>query len=270
MISARSLATLLAADDAPVEHAALLLARDEYPELCVEEYLARLDALAEPLRGRVSRGQPALDQAAAIGAYVYDELGFRGNEQAYYDPRNSFLNDVLDRRAGIPITLAVVLMSLGRRAGIQVEGIGFPGHFLVRVGGPSGLYVDPFFHARVLAEDELEELAARVLGDRGKLAPEHVAPVTTRQMVVRMLANLKGIYAGRKDHARGLLVCDRLVDLGVGPEARRDRGLHALALGSLETAAEDLGAYLATRPGAKDTASVRAALARTKQRAILN
>lgn len=257
---------LLDSPDPEVDHAALLIAHDEYPDLVVAEYLAKLDDLATALRRRVAHLDRAEDQAAVLGTYVYDELGFRGNEAAYYDPRNSYLNEVIDQRLGIPITLAVVLIALGRRAGLLVEGIGFPGHFLVRIGGGSGLYLDPFFQARALPMSALEDLAKRVLGEGGKLSPEHLAPVTTRAMVVRMLANLKDIHVNRRDHARALVVCDRLVDLGGGVDVKRDRGLHAFALGAFATAAEDLAAYVAARPGASDVSEVRATLSRARDR----
>ena len=272
MSSANSLLELLRSPDPAVDHAALLLARDEYPELAVGDYLDRLDELAAPLRRRVARVESTRDQAAVLGTYVYDELGFRGNEGAYYDPRNSYLNDVIELRQGIPITLAIVLIALGRRAGLLVEGIGFPGHFLVRIGGTGGLYLDPFFDARVLPRDSLEGLAKRVLGDSAPLSPEHLAPATTHAMIVRVLSNLKGIHVARNDHARALVVCDRLVDLGAGVEAQRDRGLHAFALGAFAGAAEDLEAYLGARPGAADEASVRDMIqnARTRSKVSLN
>ena len=267
-----SLLSLLDSPDPEIEHAALLVARDEYPELSVPDYLSRLDDLAAPLRERLARVDRLPDQAALLGAYVYDELGFKGNESAYYDPRNSYLNEVIDLRLGIPLTLAVVLIALGRRAGLFVEGIGFPGHFLVRIGGAGGLYLDPFFQARILARSSLGELAKRVLGESGRLAPEHLAPASTHAMIVRMLANLKGIHVSRHDHARALVVCDRLVDLGAGIEVTRDRGLHAFALGAFESAAEDLAAYLGHNPGASDATSIQSTIdqARTRAKANLN
>src|SRR5262249_23916221 len=170
MIGANPILELLASPDAPVDHAALLIARDEYPELVVSDYMARLDDLAAPLRARVAHLGRFEDQAAVLGTYVYDELGFKGNESAYYDPRNSYLYDVLDLRLGIPITLAVVLIALGRRSAILIEGVGFPGHFLVRIGGSDGLYLDPFFQARILTRASLEELARRALGQNGELS----------------------------------------------------------------------------------------------------
>jgi regulator of sirC expression with transglutaminase-like and TPR domain len=256
---------LFTAADPPIERAALVLARDAYPQLDVEHYLHEFDRLAAPLARRVALARTTLAQAGALGTYVYDELGFHGDEQTYYDPRNSYLNDVVDRRTGIPITLAVVLIAIGTRSGLTVEGVGFPGHFLVRIGGETGgIYLDPFFHARVLQRDALERLLRRALGEKATLTREHLAPVGTRAIVARMLTNLKAIYESRREHARALLVCDRLVDLTSSAELRRDRGTHALALGAMDAAAADFEAYLRARPDASDADAIRAQYERAR------
>jgi regulator of sirC expression with transglutaminase-like and TPR domain len=252
---------LLRESEIPVERAALVIARDAYPQLDVDEQLARIDALAAPLAPRIARCRTVQAQAASLGTYVYDELGFRGDEETYYDPRNSYLNDVIVRRMGIPISLAVVLIAIGTRAGLTVEGVGFPGHFLVRLGGSTGIYLDPFFRARTLSREALERLLRRALGDAAHMAPEHLAPVSTRAIVARMLTNLKAVYESRKEHARALVVCDRLVDLSGSPEMRRDRGAHAIALGAMGAGIEDYERYLLDRPDAGDAAKIRARLA---------
>jgi regulator of sirC expression with transglutaminase-like and TPR domain len=251
---------LLRQTEVPVERAALVIARDAYPQLDIDEQIARLDALAGPLAARIAKCRTVQSQAAVLGTYVYDDLGFRGDEETYYDPRNSYLNDVVDRRTGIPISLAVVLVALGTRAGLTVEGIGFPGHFLVRLGGTAGIYLDPFFRARVLSREALERLLRRALGDAAHMAPEHLAAVSTRAIVARMLTNLKAVYESRKEHARALVVCDRLVDLSGSPEMRRDRGTHAIALGAVAAGIEDFERYLLERPDASDAAKIRARL----------
>jgi regulator of sirC expression with transglutaminase-like and TPR domain len=247
------------------EAAALLIARDARPALDVDAELARIDALAAPL-GELDPKAPARVQAQALSAHLYEGLGFHGDEEDYFDPRNSYLDEVLTRRTGIPITLSVLLMAVGRRAGLQVEGIGFPGHFLARVGGASGVLVDPFFGGRIIDHAALRRLAARMLGEASRLTPAHLEPVGLRPLVVRMLLNLKHAHERLGDHARCLVVCDRLVDLTSAPPFRRDRGLHALALGAGAAAAEDLEAYLAATEGrAEDTAMVREALERTRR-----
>jgi regulator of sirC expression with transglutaminase-like and TPR domain len=251
---------LLRDPDPPVERAALLIARDAHPALDIDAELGRLDALAEPLPPRLTPVDAPAAQARRLAEYVYGELGFDGDTESYDDPRNSYLDDVLDRRRGIPITLAVLLCAIGRRAGLRVEGIGFPGHFLARVGGPGGVYVDPFHRGRVLDEAALARLARSFLGSVGALEAGHLAPVSTKAIAVRMLMNLKRAHEKRADHGAALVVCDRLADLTGGVEFVRDRGLHALALGARAQAAEDLARYLGERPQARDAAEVRRVL----------
>jgi regulator of sirC expression with transglutaminase-like and TPR domain len=257
---ARTLAEQIEAG-APVELVALLIARDEYPRLDPDACMRALDEMAQPLCSEGTCGiAPGAIPHSRLAEHVYGTLGFRGNEQEYYDPRNSWLNEVIERRLGIPITLTVMLMAIGRRAGIVVEGIAFPGHFLARVGGEGGVYVDPFHGGRVLEPPALARLAERALGQGESLRSEALAPVGTRAIALRMLANLKAIHEQRRDHARALVVCDRMVDLGAPIEARRDRGLHALALGSLATGTSDLEAYLEAKPSAPDAEAIRGAL----------
>ena len=258
------LVTAVLEERASPEAAALLLARDVKPDLDVEAELKGIDALAEPL-GDLDPACPPEEQAHMLAGHLYEGLGFHGNEEDYYDPRNSYLDDVVRRRTGIPITLALILMAVGRRAGLQVEGIGFPGHFLARVGGEDGVYVDPFFGGRVLDDAALSRLAARMLGNASRLGEHHLAPVGLRSLVVRMLVNLKHAHERQRDHARSMVVCDRLVDLTDELSFVRDRGLHALALGAHAQAREDLARYLLKEgKTAKDAAEVRAALARAQ------
>ena len=248
-----------------------MVAKDAYPTLDIAHYLGALDEMVGPVAGPLAKltGDP-IAQARALGDYLFLDLGFRGNEESYYDVKNSYLNEVIDTRKGIPLTLAMVILALARRAGVRAQGISFPGHFLVRIGGPQGCYIDPFLGARVLGPLDLEILLKRTLGKDATLSPEHLAPADTRTMLIRMLSNLRGIFVTRGDHARGMLVCDRLVDLGAGPAALRDRGLSALAQGAFETARADLAAYLEVRPDAGDRASVEKALAQAGARTNLN
>ncbi len=246
------------------EAAAFLIARDAKPELSVDAELARIDALAAEL-GEIDPRSPPRSQAHALASFLYERHGFHGNEEDYFDPQNSYLDDVITRRTGIPITLAVLMAAVGRRAGVEVEGIGFPGHFLARVGGAEGVFVDPFFEGRVLDEAGLERLASRMLGSSSRLLPSHLEPVGLRPLVVRMLLNLKNAHERRRDHARALVVCDRLVDLTSSLPFRRDRGLHSLALGANAAAIGDLEASLEGRgEGAEDAAAVRRALERAR------
>lgn len=245
------------------EAAALLIARDARPTLDIDAQLARIDELAEGLRGLVAR-EPIV-QAGALAAHLHEGLGFHGNEAAYYDARNSYLDEVLRRRTGIPITLSVLYAAVGRRAGVEVDGVGFPGHFLARVGGPDGVLVDPFHGGRLVTPQALEHLGERALGAVGRITREHLAPVGLRPLVVRMLLNLEHVHERQGDHALALLACDRLVDLTGAIVFRRNRGLHALALGAHAQARDDLAAYLAETGDGQDAPAVRAALRKAER-----
>ncbi len=257
------LVTAVREEQVSPEAAALLVARDARPDLDVARELSRIDELAAPLS--IDPRSSPREQAQALAGHLHERLGFAGNEDDYFDPKNSYLDEVMTRRTGIPLTLAVLMAAVGRRAGVEVEGIGFPGHFLARVGGPSGVLVDPFFGGRVLDEASLRRLASRMLGSASRMTPAHLEPVGLRPLVVRMLLNLKHAHERRRDHAGALVVCDRLVDLTGSIGFRRDRGLHALALGANEAAAGDLAAYLEARAQAEDAAAVRRALERARR-----
>jgi len=246
------------------EVAALLIARDARPGVDVEAHLALIDELALPLAGLGDTGD-ARDHAAGLAAHLHEALGFHGNEAAYYEAHNSYLDMVLRRRTGIPITLSVVYAAVGRRAGVRVDGIGFPGHFLARVGGEDGVLIDPFHGGRIVEPPMLERLAERALGGPGRLRPGHLLPVGLRPLVVRMLLNLKHVHESQNDHAMALVVTDRLVDLTEAIGFRRDRGMHALALGAHEQARDDLEAYLEkVGNDAEDGGVIREALRRAR------
>lgn len=262
---ATDLKTLLASPAPAVEEAALLIARSERPELDVAACLRTLDSLAVIDGPTYDERTDPTSAASQLVAHLA-RAGFSGDESDYYDPRNSYLDEVLRRRRGIPITLSVVAMALGRRLGWQVEGIGFPGHFLARVGGPGGVLIDPF-HQRVLDQDALAALATQVLGDERRLRPELLTPVDVRAIAIRMLHNLHSAHHRRGDHTRALMASDRLYELTQEPRHLRDRGLHAHAVGAHAAAAEDLEAYLAARPRDPQAADIRRALTESKARA---
>lgn len=253
---------------------AALIARDVYAGLDVARVLARFDEMAAPL---LSRGLSALEpdaQADAVSAHLYDRLGFRGNDQDYYDPRNSLLPDVLDRKLGIPISLALVYCEVARRAGVRARGISFPGHFLVRVDPPGAdapTVVDPFFEGRRLDTPSLQALLARALPNQ-ELSAEHLAPAAARTILVRMLINLKWIHATRGDFARALLALDRIISLTPDSvPALRERGLLAARLGAVEAARADLSRLLELVPEAPDANSIRQRLAELRAKAsVLN
>jgi regulator of sirC expression with transglutaminase-like and TPR domain len=189
---------------------ALLIAEPEYPGLDLEQYLAALDRLGAEARSRLDRPGGGELPLRRVTTLLHDELGFHGNEDDYYDPRNSFLNEVLDRRVGIPITLAVVVLEVAARAGVPAHGVSFPGHFLVRTpaaGGPR--FIDPF-DGRVLDQAGLRRLMARATGEERDPDPRLLEPCTRAQLLLRMLNNLRGIYAARGDEERLRGVLERM------------------------------------------------------------
>jgi regulator of sirC expression with transglutaminase-like and TPR domain len=252
-----------AGEDVDLELGALLVARDEFPALDVDRELARLDALAA--RAKLPAGAHANVEEAveALAQHLYAAEGFRGNEADYGDPRNSWLNLVLERRLGIPITLAIVLLGVARRLGLRAHGISFPGHFLVRFerSGGTPLVVDPFHGARRLGLGELQTMLRRALGDGAHLRPEHLRAATARATLVRVLQNLKAAHVARGDYARALVAQTRIVELVPGEAAPiRDRGALQAHLGAVGGAIADLERYLELAPAAADAASVRATL----------
>jgi regulator of sirC expression with transglutaminase-like and TPR domain len=256
-------AAALAKDPVPLDEATLAIALEEYPDLDVEGVLARLDALAERVGARVQGPRRAASLLRALREVLADEEGLRGNEDAYYDPRNSFLNEVLERRLGIPISLSIVYVEVARRAGLPLQGVALPGHFLAKYVSPSGaeVFVDPFHRGEVLSADEC---AARFRARSGgrELDRRWLSAATPRQILVRMLQNLRRIYGDRKDDVRTFWVLDRILLAAPGQlAALRDRGLAAARLGGPAAAARDLEAYLSRVPDAPDAAEVRRVLA---------
>ncbi|HLI28916.1 MAG TPA: transglutaminase-like domain-containing protein [Chloroflexota bacterium] len=261
---ARFAALVAASDDAlDLGYAALWLAAEEYPGLDVEAYASRFDALASAVAARPLSAPPPDGRLRVLNGYLFDELGFRGNAADYYDPRNSFLNEVLDRRIGIPITLAVVHLEVGWRLGLPLAGVGMPGHFLVGYYPPGAppQYIDVFAGGLVLDQ---AACAARLRAQFGGFAPrdEHFAPVSKRQILARMLTNLKHIYAERGDWQRALAAIERLLLVQPGALGElRDRGLVHLRRGDLRAARRDLRRYLELAPQAPDAAAIEQELA---------
>jgi regulator of sirC expression with transglutaminase-like and TPR domain len=268
VLGSRTLGELARRPDARVEHAAIWIARDAHPQLNAAQVVSMLDVLASDFEAEGIDALDAHEQAAALVHHVGIHHGFHGNPREYYDPENSYLDSVLRRKQGIPITLAVVYVAVGERVGIPVTPIGFPGHFLVRVGRGEGVYVDPF-EGRILAHADLELLLSRALGPSSVLTSEHLTNVNVSQLAQRMLLNLKRIHDARRDHALAFLATERLVELATSPELRRDRGLLALKLGANQVASMDLAHYLLKRPNAKDAKEVRSALTRSRKSSSL-
>jgi regulator of sirC expression with transglutaminase-like and TPR domain len=250
---------LVAGPDASVDLAlaSLIIAAGEYPGLDVAGYLERLDEMGREVRGRLPRGSgPAIE---CLNAYLFGEEGFRGNVEDYYDPRNSFLNEVIDRRTGIPITLSMVYMEVAHRAGLDVFGVGLPGHFLVRAKGPGGaLLVDPFHGGAVMSEADCQKRLDRVFDGRLRLEPGMLAPCPRKGILARMLRNLKAIYVKADDYPRALRTMDLLLSLDPkSGEDLRDRGLLHAAFDCYGLAAADLEAYLALAPATPEAQALQ-------------
>ena len=260
----RSLSELLRHPEAHEEHAAIWIARDAHGTLVPRDVLLQLDALAADFDAEEVDDLDASEQATALIHHVALRHGFVGNDRNYYDAENSYIDSGLRRKHGIPISLAVIYLAVARRLEIPAYPVGFPGHFLVRIGDGSPAYVDPFA-GKILHTPELTALAERALGPGTALRPEYLAPISLSHVAQRMLHNLKRLHEGQREYARALLVCDRLVELAPTPELRRDRGLFALRLGANRVATTDLAHYLLKRPNAKDVKDVRAALAQSRK-----
>ena len=252
-----------------VEDVAIFLAREANPILDEHAMRRALDCLGvEALIRRGLRSTPERD-CQILSDLLFVELGFEGERDDYYNPHNSYIDKVMLRRKGIPISLSVVVMAVGERAGMEVEGVGFPGHFLVRIGGPGGVYQDPFNQGELLDGAGLRRLATQFLGAEMALHPSYLEPVDCLTVAIRMLANLKNAHRRQGDYARAMLACDHLVELTQAPEHRRDRGLLAHALRTYGAASEDLAAYLEARPDAKDAQVISLALEEARDHANL-
>lgn len=259
----RALRALLALPDEAIDlaQASLLIARDEYPDLSVPRYLDVLDDMALELRGRLRGGEGAMSRIAHLNRFLFEDLGFRGNHQDYDDPRNSFLNDVLDRRMGIPISLSTVYMEIGRRVGCPIGGVSFPGHFLVRYLGREDseeILIDPFNRGIILTPEECRRRLAGMFGERIEFTPRLLRRARNREIIERMLNNLKGIYERGQDFHRALRIQESILCLHPeAPQHIRDRGLLFYRLACLGEAARDLESYLEAAPMAPDADRIR-------------
>lgn len=234
---------------------ALWISAEENPGLDVERWLGELDRLADELRPRLAAlpDGPGRDitRLEALRTYLFDDCGFRGDRDDYYAPANSFLDQVLERRRGIPITLAVVMMEVGRRVDVPLLGVGFPGHFLVRHAHHPNLLFDPFAEGRLVTVDDCREILARLCGDL-PFHPRLLRPVTHRAILLRMLTNLRAVYTARGALRRTVAVLDRVLLLAPDDAVHlRERGLLRLRCGD-SAGLRDLARYLAVEPEAPD------------------
>jgi regulator of sirC expression with transglutaminase-like and TPR domain len=246
----------------------LLVAAEEYPNLDVDRYLCELDEIAATAPADLRRGASQPDRAAALVRFLSVERGFRGNDDDYYDRRNSFLNEVLDRKKGIPITLAIVYVEVAKRLDLPVAGVGFPGHFLAKLTGDEEVIIDPFF-GRILDEKECEQRLRSVLGENARFDPSYLRATGPRQIVIRMLSNLKQIHLRARDITASLRCSERilLVDENLTFELR-DRGLLYFELECFSAAQADLERFCELAPE-NETAQIREKLIEARARAEL-
>lgn len=230
--------------------AALLIACEQYPQLPIDVYLGRLDHLAERVLERLQGETAPTLVLQELVTTLFEREKFKGNREAYYDPRNSFLNDVLDRRLGIPLTLGIVLLEVGWRLGLDLEGVNFPHHFLVRFRGESlSLLIDAYDGGEMRFEDQAQELLDRVYGGMVRLRPAFLAPASRRDMLARLLSNLKGVYLNAHDDDKAISAVERI--LLIRPEAigeRKTLGLLLARRGRNDEALHHLSEYLESLP----------------------
>lgn len=239
--------------------AALLIAAEEEPRFDPSHYRAQLYEWG--LRAREKVEQSAQEPVLVLNEYVFGELGFVGNQENYYDPRNSLLHHVIEQRTGIPLTLSIVYLEIARRAGLHAEGVGLPGHFIVRVfpdaASSRGTLVDPFHH-QIVDDEDCQQRLDVIYGGQLQLTEEHLRAVTTREMLVRLLRNLKGIYVQVGLYREACAATERILLLAPQSiEERRDRGMLLSQLGRYTEAIADVQAYLRHAPNASDAEFVR-------------
>ncbi|HEX5477411.1 MAG TPA: tetratricopeptide repeat protein [Burkholderiales bacterium] len=272
MVPLAEFESLLRKEDRDIDlaRACLMVAQDAYPALDIERYVAAIDGLALRLHSRLAPSGGAEEKVIALNQFLFEDLGYWGNTDDYYDPRNSYLNEVIDRKTGIPITLAILYMELGRRIGLALEGVSFPGHFLVRLQLRGGaLVLDPFSGGAPVSEPELRQRLKRVVPEGA--APgvsvaelpleQFLEPASPRQILGRLLRNLKGIYRETEKPERMLEVLNRMLVVFPGAAGElRERGYVYQRLECWRPALQDLTDYLARDPDADDLDEVRGAV----------
>jgi len=239
--------------------AALLIARGEYPDLDVEVYAARVEELARRVAALASDLHPQRT-LGALQHVLFEEVRLRGNREDYYDPRNSFLNDVLDRGLGIPITLSIVYMEVARRVGLHLFGVGLPGHFLLKRYNEDGqeMLIDCFNRGDILSRQDCQSRLDEIYSGEMTMRPEFLRPISRRQILTRMLNNLKAVYLSTRNFRKALPIADLI--LLIHPRSSEDvkqRALLRYSMGLHRLAAEDLDDYLKLSPQASDAEDIR-------------
>lgn len=269
------LAQILQGEEAQIDLGAeaLAIAAGHYVQLDQAAYLKRLDSLAEEARQRIGRTRRVERVIAVLNTLLFEEQGFRGNTETYYDPANSFLNEVMDRRVGLPITLSVLYLAITHRLNLPVYGVGMPLHFLVKyVGRGREIYIDPFYGGRILTPEGCRERIERIVKQPVVFDPAYLNATPKRLILYRLLNNLKQVYLRREEPGRAGRVIEQM--LIVAPDSHadvRDRGLLFLQENALSSGVAWLTRYLELVPEAPDAERIRRAIRSAyAQRARLN
>ncbi len=256
----RAFAELAALDEAlfPLDRTALTVCLEEHPNLDIDAYLRHLDTLAARVEVLLGQDRAPSNVLNCMREILFVQEGLRGNTDDYYDPRNSFLNDVLDRKLGIPISLSLIYIEVARRISFPAFGVGFPGHFIVKhMDKERELLIDPFNGGRILTESQCQELLDRVYGGAVQVQPSFLQVMGKKPIISRMLFNLKGIYYQKEEYTKALSVVERILMLNPGtPSEIRDRGLLYMQTSLFAKALADLEYYLATAISPQDASNI--------------
>ena len=250
-----------------IDRGALLIAAEEYPDLRIDDYLDQLQDLALRVQSLLYGDAGPHETLARLNQVLFEEEGFRGDDKQYYDPRNSYLNEVIDRRIGIPITLSAVYAGVARRIGLLLEGVGFPGHFLLKHGRAEGeILIDPYYRGQILSHDDCRARLKASFQGKLEFHPRQLARTSPRQTLFRILGNLKTIYVNRRDHPRSLAAVERMLLLVPdAPPEIRDRGILLSGVGRPLEGIGELARYLRLKPDAADRERVESIMDRLRQ-----
>jgi regulator of sirC expression with transglutaminase-like and TPR domain len=247
--------------------AALAISWEEYPHIDLSSYREALDRMAADLQQRIQGINYPLKVIGEINRYLFEEQNFSGNDNNYYDPRNSFLTDVITRRLGIPITLSIVYMAIGDRIGFPFEGVNLPGHFIIRPQRSDiEVFIDPFSKGEIMFKEDCASKLAQIYGQQAELKPEYLDTVGVRQILERMLMNLKLIYLNQKKFHKALYAVEKILMLSPNASTQvRDHGLLCYQLERYVEARSDLETYIDLSPHADDTQLIRQLIDEMKQ-----
>ena len=254
-------------EDIDLARASLYIAQEEYPQIDPEVYIQSLDGMAQELSKRLPASTYPLVIIQNINQYLYDDLGFNGNNSDYYDTQNSFLNKVIERRLGIPISLSLIYLEIARRINFPMVGVGMPGHFLIRPEiEEMEIFVDTFNHGEVIFTQDCQDRLNQIYQKNIIFKPEYLAAVTKKQFLARILDNLKIIYVHQQEIEKALGAVER--KLLLFPDAHielRDRGLLLFQLGYFPQAIRDLETYLEVEPNSEDVSTIRSLLSQLRK-----